>query len=241
MGGHHLVLADIQRRGPFHDQLHRCHLLPDRLCWWRPAGPTEETMLKRVLAANSSWCREGPRINLGHGLARTNESRAWPGVAILIRRGGQRPWDLRRIRVEGRAARWRPSGIRRRVEGWRGPCSWTLVGGACAKRMATVMQVLTAGMDEPGTTAWSSRSGGRRGLPSVDALPRPTVVPESGSAGDWCGSVDRHVVVRLWAFTVSGSPGTDEGPCGPRRGCGTSYGAARRSRGCAGGPAEAWP
>ena len=94
MGGHHLILADIQRRGPFHDQLHRCHLLPDRLCWWRPAGPTEETMLKRVLAANSSWCREGPRINLGHGLARTNESRAWPGVAILIRRGGQRPWDL---------------------------------------------------------------------------------------------------------------------------------------------------
>src|SRR5213078_4037023 len=77
-----------------------CHLLPARLCWWRPAGPTEETMLKRVLAANSSWCREGPRINLGHGLARTNESRAWPGAAILIRRGGQRPWDLRRLRVE---------------------------------------------------------------------------------------------------------------------------------------------
>jgi hypothetical protein len=49
---------------------------------------------ERVLAANSSWCREGPRINLGHGLARTNESRAWPGIAILIRRGGQRPWDL---------------------------------------------------------------------------------------------------------------------------------------------------
>jgi hypothetical protein len=69
-----------------------CHLLPDRLCGWRPAGPTEETMLKRVLAANSSWCREGPCINLRHGLARTNESRAWPGVAILIRRGGQRPW-----------------------------------------------------------------------------------------------------------------------------------------------------
>src|SRR5512132_3662985 len=80
-----------------------CHLLSDRLCWWRPAGPTEETMLKRVLAANSSWCREGPRINLGHGLTRTNESRAWPGVAILIRRGGQRPWDLRRFRVERRA------------------------------------------------------------------------------------------------------------------------------------------
>ena len=60
-------------------------------------------MLKRVLAANSSWCREGPRINLGHGLARTNESRAWPGVAILIRRGGQRPWDLGRLRVERRA------------------------------------------------------------------------------------------------------------------------------------------
>jgi hypothetical protein len=75
----------------------RCHLLPDRLYWWRPAGPTEETMLKRVLAANSSWCREGPRSNLGHGLACTNESRAWPGVAILIRRGGQRPWDLGRI------------------------------------------------------------------------------------------------------------------------------------------------
>jgi hypothetical protein len=37
-------------------------------------------MLKRVLAANSSWCREGPRINLRHGLTRTNESRAWPGV-----------------------------------------------------------------------------------------------------------------------------------------------------------------
>jgi hypothetical protein len=49
-------------------------------------------MLKRVLAADSSWCREGPCINLRHGLARTNESRAWPGVAILIRRGGQRPW-----------------------------------------------------------------------------------------------------------------------------------------------------
>jgi hypothetical protein len=60
-------------------------------------------MLKRVLAANSSWCREGPRINLGHGLTRTNESRAWPGVAILIRRGGQRPWDLGRLRVERKA------------------------------------------------------------------------------------------------------------------------------------------
>src|SRR5512132_623935 len=81
-----------------------CHLLSDRLCWWRPAGPTEETMLKRVLAANSSWCREGPRINLGHGLTRTNESRAWPGVAILIRRGGQRPWDLGRIWPVGREA-----------------------------------------------------------------------------------------------------------------------------------------
>src|SRR5215211_6410785 len=80
-----------------------CHLLPDRLCWWRPAGPTEETTLKRVLTANSSWCREGPRINLGHGLTCTNESRAWPGVAILIRRGGQRPCDLGRIRVERRA------------------------------------------------------------------------------------------------------------------------------------------
>jgi hypothetical protein len=44
-----------------------------------------------------------PRINLGHGLARTNESRAWPGVAILIRRGGQPPWDLGRFRVERRA------------------------------------------------------------------------------------------------------------------------------------------
>jgi hypothetical protein len=62
-------------------------------------------MLKRVLAANSSWCREGPRINLGHGLARTNESRAWPGVAILIRRGGQPPWDLGRLRVGVSAAR----------------------------------------------------------------------------------------------------------------------------------------
>ena len=62
-------------------------------------------MLKRVLAANSSWCREGPRINLRHGLCRTKESRAWPGVAILIRRGGQRPWDLRRLRVESRAER----------------------------------------------------------------------------------------------------------------------------------------
>jgi hypothetical protein len=29
-----------------------------------PAGPTEETMLKRVLAANSSWCREGPASSL---------------------------------------------------------------------------------------------------------------------------------------------------------------------------------
>jgi hypothetical protein len=54
-----------------------------------------------VLTANSSWCREGPRINLGHGLARTNDSRAWPGIAILIRRGGHRPWDLGRI--SGRA------------------------------------------------------------------------------------------------------------------------------------------
>ena len=88
--GHHLVLADIQRRGPFHDQLHRLPPPTGSPVLVRPAGPTEETMLKRVLAANSSWCREGPRINLRHGLARTNESRAWPGVAILIRRGGQR-------------------------------------------------------------------------------------------------------------------------------------------------------
>src|SRR4029453_19143530 len=85
-----------------------CHLLPDRLGWWRPAGPTEETTLKRVLTANSSWCREGPRTNLGHGLARTNESRALPGVAILIRRGGQRPWDLGRLRVERRASGSQP-------------------------------------------------------------------------------------------------------------------------------------
>jgi hypothetical protein len=77
-------------------------------------------MLKRVLAANSSWCREGPRINLGHGLARTNESRAWPGVAILIRRGGQRPWDLGRLRVE-RRANGDASSVMQRVP--RGPVS----------------------------------------------------------------------------------------------------------------------
>jgi hypothetical protein len=94
-----------------------CHLLADRLCWRRPAGPTEETMLKRVLAANSSWCRVGPRINLRHGLARTNESRAWPGVAILIRRGGQRPWHLRRLRVERRALRGPSSVMERRPSG----------------------------------------------------------------------------------------------------------------------------
>src|SRR5512132_2649209 len=98
MGGHHLVLADIQRRGPFHDQPRPPASAYRIACAGGcPAGPTEETMLKRVLEANSSWCREGPRINLGHGLAPTNESRAWPGVAILIRRGGQRPWDLGRV------------------------------------------------------------------------------------------------------------------------------------------------
>jgi hypothetical protein len=103
-GRPHLVLADLGRRGPFHEQPRPpATSMPDRLCWWRPAGPTEETMLTGVLAATRSWCREGPRINLRHGLARTNERRAWPGVAMLIRRGGQRPWDLRRLRVERRA------------------------------------------------------------------------------------------------------------------------------------------
>jgi hypothetical protein len=93
-----------------------------------------------VLAANSSWCREGPRINLGHGLARTNESRAWPGVAILIRRGGQRPWDLGRFRVERRAACWLPSGTCRV-----GGCVWRevqrVLGGACSGLQWQMRQV----------------------------------------------------------------------------------------------------
>ena len=97
-------------------------------------------MLKRVLAANSSWCREGPRINLGHGLARTNESRAWPGVAILIRRGGQRPWDLGRLRVERRAAWWLPSGTCRA-----GGCVWRevqrVLDGACGGLQRQMRQV----------------------------------------------------------------------------------------------------
>src|SRR5512132_1488370 len=120
-----------------------CHLLSDRLCWWRPAGPTEETMLKRVLAANSSWCREGPRINLGHGLTRTNESRAWPGVAILIRRGGQRPWDLGRFRVERRAAWWLPSGTCRAGDAYGVRCSvcWVERVAACSGRCVKLGEV----------------------------------------------------------------------------------------------------
>jgi hypothetical protein len=88
--GHHLLLADIQRRGAFHVSSTACHLLPDRLCWWRPAGPTEETTLKRVLAADSSWCREGPRIKLGHGLARTMRAelgRASPFSSLVAANG----------------------------------------------------------------------------------------------------------------------------------------------------------
>ncbi len=36
------------------------------------------TKLILVLAANNSWCRDGPRISLSNGLSRTNESRAVP-------------------------------------------------------------------------------------------------------------------------------------------------------------------
>jgi hypothetical protein len=39
----------------------RATSLPQMAC---PAGPTEETMLKDVLEANSSRCREGPSVSL---------------------------------------------------------------------------------------------------------------------------------------------------------------------------------
>jgi hypothetical protein len=58
--------------------LHLRHLLGSRVTC--PAGPTEITTLKDVLEANSSRCREGPRISLTNGLSRTKESRAWPGT-----------------------------------------------------------------------------------------------------------------------------------------------------------------
>src|SRR5918993_2521612 len=44
-----------------------CHLLPDRLCWWRPAGPTEETTLKRVLTATVRGAGTAPASVLSTG------------------------------------------------------------------------------------------------------------------------------------------------------------------------------
>jgi hypothetical protein len=80
-----------------------CPLLPARLCW-RVPGRANRGNDAETRAHSRQFVVPGrPRINLGHGLARTNESRAWPGVAILIRRGGQRPWDLGRLRGEHRA------------------------------------------------------------------------------------------------------------------------------------------
>ena len=67
-----------------------CHLLPDRLCWWRPAGPTEETMLNRVLAANSSWCREGPASisdTGSHAPMRAELGRASPFSSVVAANG----------------------------------------------------------------------------------------------------------------------------------------------------------
>ena len=61
-------------------------------------------MLKRVLAANSSWCREGPRVSRINGLCRTKESRAWPGTPILIHRGGHRPWESYQLNAGNRCA-----------------------------------------------------------------------------------------------------------------------------------------
>ncbi len=77
--GDDLVFADVKRGAALVEHLHGrpppgCRMLR------RPAGPTEETMLKGVLAADSSRCREGPRISLNNGLSRTKESRAWPGT-----------------------------------------------------------------------------------------------------------------------------------------------------------------
>src|SRR6266511_512047 len=76
--GDDLVLTHVKPSAALVDHLHYRHLLVVLVrC---PAGPTESTMLKVVLAANSSRCREGPRISLNNGLSRTKESRAWPGM-----------------------------------------------------------------------------------------------------------------------------------------------------------------
>jgi hypothetical protein len=49
-----------------------------------PAGPTESTMLNDVLWANSSRCREGPSVNLKHGLPAPRKAELEPDTTTMV-------------------------------------------------------------------------------------------------------------------------------------------------------------
>jgi hypothetical protein len=63
--GHHLVLGDIQPGAAHYQQLHHRHL--PMACGWCPAGPTESTMLKRVLTATVRGAGKAPASVLSTG------------------------------------------------------------------------------------------------------------------------------------------------------------------------------
>src|SRR6266516_7286040 len=114
-----------------------CHLLPDRLCWWRPAGPTEETTLKRVLAANSSWCRKGPASISGTGSTAPSKAelgRAPPFSSVVAASGHE-------ILEEIKACPSRPSLLRQSSQRWAAVAAMRLGAGYLLCALALALEV----------------------------------------------------------------------------------------------------
>src|SRR4029453_3492981 len=117
--GHHLVLGDIQPGAARDQQLHRRHLPMAR--GGCPAGPTEETTLKRVLTATVRGAGKAPASVLSPGSHAPRKAELGRATPILIPRGGHRPWGSYQVSRAQRCAerrssgRWRPSGAKRCV------------------------------------------------------------------------------------------------------------------------------
>jgi hypothetical protein len=103
MGGHHLVLADIQGRGAFHDQLHRLPPPPRSPVLVAPGRANRRNDAETRAHSNSSWCREGPAsvLSTGSHAPRSAElGRASPFSSVVVANGHEISDEFR---VERRA------------------------------------------------------------------------------------------------------------------------------------------
>jgi hypothetical protein len=88
--GHHLVLADIQRRGPFSDQLHRLPPPTGSPVLVAPGRANRGNDAETRARSNSSWCREGPASisdTGSHAPVRAELGRASPFSSVVAANG----------------------------------------------------------------------------------------------------------------------------------------------------------